>query len=659
MEESQDLKKLFTFLQGFIYFFLIIEFSVFILHDTSYLFYFSPVIEKLRKIEIYQNVYFSKAFTIVLILMVSVGTKSKKEIEFQPLKHVFIPLFLGILLFFGATFFFFNDTHALLFEQVSVADSLYIFLSFIGAILIQTSFDNISKRIQSNLAKDKYNVENESFQQSTEKLESDKSVNIPIKFYHKKRIQKGWMNIHNVFRGTLLIGTPGSGKSFSIINSFIRQLSAKKYALMVYDFKYPDLANLTYFHYLKNKSLGKIDNYKFHVINYDHIEKSRRINPIKKDYLTSLADCIETAESLVMALKRSDKSSGGSGQFFDQSAINFLAAVFYFFSKFEDGRYCTFPHVLSFIKSDYEKIFSALYSNDELESLLSPFRSAYLNKAFDQLEGQIGTLRINISRLATKETYWVLSGDDFDLQISNPKNPSYLVLANDPATIGINGSINALVVNRITKLVNSKGNLPSALIVDEVPTLYMHKIENLIATARSNKVAVLLGLQDLPQFRQQYGKETADTICSVTANIISGEVHNKETTEWLQNIFGKVKQTSESISIDRNRTSLSIRENMDFLIPTAKISNLKTGELVAHIAQESTEFSGKYEAGNYHCKIDLNMKNIQIENSNFKQMPVYYQFNSVQHKDQILKANYIRINKQVDNIFSTFTNIKQ
>lgn len=658
MEESQDLKKLFSFLQGFIYFALIVEFVVLILSDTTYVAAATPIIQRIQTIGIYQNVYYSKLFTLLLIITVSIGTRSKKELQFHPFKHVFFPLLFGLLLFFGAAFFYFNDTHAEVFTEITYSDFFYMLMSLFGAVFIQTSFDNISKKIKSNLAKDRYNVENESFEQSMDKVLTDKSVNIPMKFYYKGKVNKGWLNIHNVFRGTLLIGTPGSGKSFSVINSYIRQLSAKEYSLLVYDFKFPDLSKIAYYHYRKHKSNGKLSNFKFHVLNYDKIEYSRRINPIRKDYLNTLAECIETAESLIMALKKSDKSGGGSGQFFDQSAINFLASVFYFFSKYDDGKYCTFPHVLSFIKQDYEKIFTTLYSNDELESLLSPFRSAYMNKAFDQLEGQIGTLRINISRLATKETYWVLSGDDFDLKISNPESPSFLILANDPATIGINSAINALVLNRITKLVNSKGNLPSALIIDEVPTLYMHKIENLIATARSNRVAILLGLQELPQFRQQYGKETADTICSVTANIISGEVHNKETTEWLQNIFGKVKQTSESISIDRNRASVSLRENMDYLIPTAKISNLKTGELVAHIAQESNEYTGKYSAGNYNCKIDLDMKAIEDESRDLPEMPVYYKFSTLEEKEAILKLNYHRVNKEVESIFTTFTTMK-
>lgn len=307
------------------------------------------------------------------------------------------------------------------------------------------------------------------------------------------------------------------------------------------------------------------------MINLVDVEKSRRLNPWKPEYIKTLADASETAEGLVEALKKGDKS-GGSDQFFTQSAVNFLASCIYFFSKHEDGKYSSLPHVLAFLNLSYEEIFNTLFSEPELTSLLSPFSTAYKAKAFDQLEGQVGTLKIFISRLSTKETFWVFSGDDFDLKISDRDNPSILVLANDPGTQSIVSACYSVVINRLTRLINSKNNLPCALIIDEVPTLFIHRIENLIATARSNKVAVLMGLQELPQFKQQYGKETASTITSVVGNIISGSVRSKETLDWLERLFGKVKQTGESLSINRNKTSLSLNEKLEPLIPAGKIA---------------------------------------------------------------------------------------
>ncbi|RYZ16229.1 MAG: type IV secretory system conjugative DNA transfer family protein, partial [Sphingobacteriales bacterium] len=344
----------------------------------------------------------------------------------------------------------------------------------------------------------------------------------------------------------------------------------------------------------------------------------------KSCYIRSLADAGETAEGLVEALKKGDKA-GGSDQFFTQSAINFLAACVYFLSKYENGRYSSPPHVLALLNCTYEEIFNTLFTEPELASLLSPFVSAWRAKAFDQLEGQVGTLKIFISRLATKEVYWVLSGDDFDLKISDKDKPGVLVLANDPNTQNINSACYSIVLNRLTKLINAKGNLPSALIIDEVPTLFIHKVENLIATARSNKVAVLLGLQELPQFQSQYGKDTAATIISVIGNVISGSVRNKETLEWLERLFGKSKQRGESLSIDRNKTSLSLNEKLEVLIPAGKIASLNAGEMVGVIAADAQEtYTGKFETSAINCRINLNLAEIANEEKSYKPLPTYY-----------------------------------
>lgn len=531
-------------------------------------------------------------------------------------------------------------------------DLAYIFCSIAGTLLMHVAMDNISKIISSKLGKDKWNVEGESFMQPTLANINDYSVNIPMLFYHKKKVHKGWINLTNIFRGTIVIGTPGSGKTFGIINPAIRQLIAKEFALCVYDFKHPDLGKIAYYHYLLTKKKGRCKGFGFHVVNLNDIEKSRRVNPWRKEYITTLADASETAEGLVEALKKGDKS-GGSDQFFTQSAVNFLAACIYFFSRVENGRYSSPPHVLAFLNLSYEDIFSALFSEPELLSLLSPFKTAFVAKAFDQLEGQIGTLKIFISRLATKETFWIFSGDDFDLKISNPASPGILVLANDPGTQQINSAVYSILLNRITRLVNSKGNQPCGIIVDEVPTLFMHRIENLIATARSNRVAVILGLQELPQFKQQYGKDTATTIISVIGNVLSGSVRNKETLDWLERLFGKVKQLSESLSIDRNKTSVSLSEKLEPLIPAGKIASLKAGELVGMIASEAeTTYTGRFETAAVNCKVNLDLAEIAKEESMYPDMPVCYDFRG--KKEDILKENFKRINREVEQLISKF-----
>jgi len=522
----------------------------------------------------------------------------------------------------------------------------------VGAVLLSVSMDNISKMIRSGLGKDKWNVEGESFMQQVKSVVTPYSVNIPMQFYFKGKVRAGWINIVNPFRGTILIGTPGSGKSFGVVNPFIRQLIAKEFCTCVYDFKFPDLGKITYYHYLLAKQQGKCKKHGFHVINLNEPEKSRRTNPWRSDYLQTLADASEGAEGLVEAMKKGDKS-GGSDQFFTQSAINFLAACIYFFSKYGKGKYSSFPHVLAFLNHSYEDIFNTLFSEPELVPLLSPFKSAYLAKAFNQLEGQVGTLKIFISRLATKETFWVFSGDDFNLKISDPDSPGIVVLANDPNTQNINSACYSVIMNRLTKLINNKGNLPSALIIDEIPTLYTYKIENLLATARSNKVAILMGLQELPQFNQHYGKDTAATIVSVVGNVLAGSVRNKETLDWLERLFGKSKQIGESLSIDRNKTSTSLQEKLEPLIPAGKMAALNTGEMVGLIAADVQEnYTGQFETSAINCRINLDKRALRAEEAGYKELPVYYDFGG--KKEEILRQNFIRINNEVLGVITEF-----
>ncbi len=651
MEESRDLQKLYSFFQGIIYLSIFMEIAVIIFMVKDM---FPPVVDslvlRLSTLALYQKIIYSKLTTFFLIMMVAIGTKARKDVELNATKHIMLPLIIGFLLFFGAILFYQYEIGIYVFNKITLFDLGYISFSFIGAMLIHIALDNVSKRIKSNLLQDRFNVENESFEQSKKPIRNAYSINIPMRFYFNRKHQKGWLNITNPFRATLLIGTPGSGKTFSIIIPYIKQHLAKGFSMMVYDFKYPDLAKVTYNHYLKQKKVLK--SHQFHMINLNQLEHSRRINPLKPEYISTLADASETAEALIEALRKTSRTSGAD-QFFSQSAINFLASVIYFFSRHANGKYATLAHVLSFLNHDYQSIFKVLFSEMELESLLSPFKSAFDQKAFDQLEGQVGTLKINLSRLATKETYWVFSSDDFDLKISDPNNPSILVMANDPDTQSINSACYSVIMNRLIRLINKKGNLPTSLIVDEVPTLYIHKIENLIATARSNRVSVLMGLQELPQFRQQYGKETSDTICAVAANVISGSARNKETLDWLEKLFGKVRQLRSGLSIDRTKTSITMNEYMDNLIPGSKIAALSAGEIVAQIGRETTD--QKSNLSTYRCKIDINPRKADKETERYKDLPKYYDFGNKEEKEKILRDNLFKINQEVAEVIASFS----
>lgn len=655
MEETKEQQSMHRFLQFCIYLSLFFEVLLNVygkrLGEGKFDHQLTLFLERLARLPFYSQLLFSKLFTLLLIVLVSVGTLSRKSKDLNPRNAIAYPLAIGFTLFFLSVWVIGIRGSPIL-AGYSLAELSYLSASLVGTVLIHVGMDNVSKIIRSKFGKDKWNVEGESFMQAQKPVEHEYSVNIPMLFYFKGKVRKGWINLENIFRGTMVIGTPGSGKSFGVVNPFIRQLIAKGFTACIYDFKHPDLGKIAYYHFLLMKQSNKASKTEFHVINLNEVEKSRRINPWKADYIRTLSDASETAEALVEALKKGDKS-GGSDQFFTQSAVNFLASCIYFFSKYENGKYSSLPHVLAFLNQPYEDIFTTLFSEPELTSLLSPFMFAFNAKAFDQLEGQVGTLKIFISRLSTKETFWVFSGDDFNLKISSPETPGVLVLANDPGTQNINSACYSVVLNRMIRLINSKSNKPCALIIDEVPTLFMHRIENLIATARSNKVAVLMGLQELPQFKQQYGKDTATTITAVVGNVLSGSVRNKETLEWLERLFGKVKQTGESLSIDHTKTSLSLNEKLEPLIPAGKIASLKAGELVGILAADSVQkYTGKFETSAINCRVNLDMAAIAKEEGNYPELPIYYDFEG--QRDTLLRKNFFRINKEVQLIASKF-----
>ena len=586
---------------------------------------------------------------------------------------------------------------------------LYMIASLIGVILIHISFDNISKFLKEGLLKDRFNLENESFEQCQELQENKYSVNIPMRYYYKGKFRKGWVNIVNPFRGTWVVGTPGSGKTFSIIEPFIRQHSAKGFSMVVYDYKFPTLATKLYYHYKLNQKQGKLpQGCKFNIVNFVDVEYSKRVNPIQLKYINSLAAASETAETLLESLQKGKKEGGGgSDQFFQTSAVNFLAACIYFFCNWEKepydkdgniltaeknqdpqtkrmiptgrvfdangnevepaywlGRYSDMPHILSFLNESYQTIFEVLETDNEVAPLLGPFQTAMKNKAFEQLEGMIGTLRVYTSRLATKESYWVFhkDGDDFDLKVSDPQNPSYLVIANDPEMESIIGALNALILNRLITRVNSGlgKNVPVSIIVDELPTLYFHKIDRLIGTARSNKVSVALGFQELPQLEADYGKVGMQKIITTVGNVVSGSARSKETLEWLSSdIFGKVVQLKKGVTIDRDKTSINLNENMDSLVPASKISDMPTGWVCGQTARDfvqtkvgpngsmNIQESEEFKTSKFFCKTDFDMTEIKKEEQNYISLPKFYKFKSRDERERILYKNFVQVGEDV------------
>lgn len=653
MQEQQNQIKIYDFFQKMVYGVVTLD-CLTLFFANAKIPVVSNILQSFAKMGVFYPPINAKLSTLVLITLVAIGTKAKKKRDLNPTKEIFVPIAVGLLMIIlslvlvsGAS----DNSLPTLIPYFNSYQVGYIILSYVGAMITQKGADSISKLMKTKMDKDRWNTEEESFDQNRELVETKTSVNIPYKFRYKKQTHQGWMNI-DPFRGTMVIGVPGSGKTWGVINPAIRQLIGKGFCLCIYDFKFPSLGEIAYYHHLLKKKNDPNYKHKFHVVNLDQVEYSRRVNPFKKEYINTLAQAQEMAESMVTALQKGGGSGGGGSEaFFTQSAVNFLASTIYYFGTYEEGKYSDLPHILSFMNRSYQEIFDTLFTNEELVSLMSPFRSAYENKAFDQLEGQVGTVKIFLSRLATKESFWVFSGDEVQLKISDPSDPSILILASNPRTQDINSALYSAVLNRVISQINDKGNLYSGLIADEFPTIYIHKVDNLVATARSNEVAVMLGLQEQPQLRQFYKKEVAETISAIMGNILSGAVRDKGTLDWLEKMFGKIKQKSYSESISNQGSNMTISEKMDVMIPAGKIAGLRTGEMAGMVVQGNNNATEDFKTSAIFGKINLDIKAIKEEENNYVKMPVYYSFKDSagnDRKSEILMANFRRINKEVE-----------
>ena len=720
MEESKDLQSLYKVFRTFIYASVILEFFEYAI-DPNMLDFWGGVLvdihDRIKLMDVYQDghILHSKIMTLLIICVTCIGTRNKKHLEFNAKTMVIYPISAGIILMFLSVWVFKQHWPPHIFTLYS-STWLYFVMSIVGTVLCHVALDNISKYLKDGLLKDRFNFENESFEQMPDEVKNKYSINIPMRYYYKGKFRKGWVNIVNPFRGTWVVGTPGSGKTFSIIEPFIRQHSAKGFAMVVYDYKFPTLAQKLYYHYRVNKKAGLTPkDCDFNIINFVNVEYSRRVNPIQLKYISNLAAASETAETLLESLQKGKKEGGGgSDQFFQTSAVNFLAACIYFFCNYEKrpydanghemnydktidpetgmikptgvvrdtagnivepaywlGKYSDMPHILSFLNESYETIFEVLMTDTEVAPLLGPFRTAFDNKAMEQLEGMIGTLRVFTSRLATKESYWIFSkeGDDFDLKVSDPAHPSYLLIANDPEMESIIGALNALILNRLVTRVNTgQGkNVPVSIIVDELPTLYFHKIDRLIGTARSNKVSVTLGFQELPQLESDYGKVGMQKVITTVGNVVSGSARAKETLEWLSNdIFGKVVQLKKGVTIDRDRTSINLNENMDALVPGSKIADMPTGWICGQTARDfiktktgrgdsmDIQEAEEFQTSKFFCKTDFNMEEIKKEEADYANYPIpkFYNFPSVEARERILYANFLKVNKEVKDMIA-------
>ncbi|EHO09875.1 conjugal transfer protein MobC [Myroides odoratimimus] len=599
-----------------------------------------PVIDKIllgfnSKASLFAHPLYTKIFSILLLALSLSGNTGVKNQRIT-LKKV------AILFLMGAGLFFLN--FFLLKSNLIVVNILYIASLSIGYILLLVSGAYLSRLINQELLEDVFNLENESFYQETRLLQNPYSVNLPTKFYYRKKWHNGWINVVNPFRATIVLGTPGSGKTYAVINSFIKQQIEKGFAMYIYDFKYDDLSTIAYNHLLLHSNKYKITP-KFYVINFDNPRKSHRCNPINPSFITDISDAYESAYTIMLNLNRSWIQK--QGDFFVESPIILLAAIIWFLKIYKNGKHCTFPHSIELLNKPYKDVFTILTSYDSLENYLSPFMDAWQGGAQDQLQGQIASAKIPLSRMISPSLYWVMSGDDFSLDINNPSEPKILCVGNNPDRQSIYSAALGLYNSRIVKLINKKDQLKSSVIIDELPTIYFRGLDNLIATARSNKVAVCLGFQDFSQLVRDYGDKESKVIQNTVGNIFSGQVVG-DTAKSLSERFGKILQKRQSISITRQDRSTSFSTQLDMLIPASKISSLSQGMFVGAV---SDDFSQKIKQKFFHAQILIDSDRIKNQEMNYKKIPTLTSFTDYKgndHLDRAITDNYNQIKKDVE-----------
>ena len=590
-----------------------------------------------RTAGLFSHTLYTKIFALVLLALSCMGSKGVKNQKITWTK-IYIALAIGFVLFFLNT--------ALLKVTINTGTISYIVTTGLGYIALMVAGVWMSRLLRNNLMDDVFNNENESFQQETMLIENEYSVNLPTKFYYKEKWNNGWINIVNPFRATIVLGTPGSGKSYAIVNNYIKQQIEKGFSMYIYDFKFDDLSTIAYNHLLKHRDKYKVQP-KFYVINFDDPRKSHRCNPLNPDFMTDISDAYEAAYTIMLNLNRSWIQK--QGDFFVESPIILLAAIIWYLKIYDDGKYCTFPHAIELLNKKYSDVFTILTSYPDLENYLSPFMDAWQGGAQDQLQGQIASAKIPLSRMISPQLYWVMTGDDFSLDINNPKEPKILCVGNNPDRQNIYSAALGLYNSGIVKLINKKGQLKSSVIIDELPTIYFRGLDNLIATARSNKVAVCLGFQDYSQLTRDYGDKESKVIQNTVGNIFSGQVVG-ETAKSLSERFGKVLQKRQSMSINRNDTSTSISTQLDSLIPASKISTLTQGFFVGSV---SDNFDERIEQKIFHAEIVVDNVKVASETKRYQKIPEILSFVTEQGEDKMkdeIESNYKRIKSDILNI---------
>jgi hypothetical protein len=598
------------------------------------------VLVNIYKLAIFRSMLIAKSVALMFLIISLIGTKGKKD-EHIKLSNAITYAILGLGLYYSSGILFKLQAAYL------IIAGIYISVTSIGFLLFLTGVSMMYRIINVNLGKDIFNHENETFPQEERKLENEYSINLPARYRLKGKVRNSWINVINPFRGALVMGTPGAGKSYFVIRHIITQHIKKGFTMFLYDFKYDDLSKIAYNTLLNNSKAYQVKP-KFFVINFEDLNRSHRCNPLDPASMWDITDAMESSRTFMLGLNREWIKK--QGDFFVESPINFVTALIWFLKKYEGGKYCTLPHAIELAQVDYKYLFALLRTEPEIEVLINPFISAWQNEAYDQLEGQIASAKISMARLVSPSLYYVLSGNDFSLDLNNPVDPKIICMGNNPLKQQVYGAVLSLYISRTIKLVNQKNKLKCNLIFDEFPTIYFNNIDSLIATARSNKVATTLSVQDYSQLKKDYGREQAEVIMNIVGNILSGQVTG-DTAKQLSERFGKIMQERNSVTINSQDTSVSKSTQLDFAVPASKIATLSSGEFVGLVADDP---DNKISLKVFHNEIINDHKAIKDEEIAYKDLPIIRQIDS-----DIIMANYLSIKTDIDLIIKTELSSKE
>lgn len=551
----------------------------------------------------------SKLIALMFLLLSVLGVKGRKS-ERLNYRTAFAYLITGLLSYLSSGLILYINT-----MPVTTVAISYISITGIGFILVLTGGGLLTRIIKNKLKPDIFNKGNETFPQEERLIINAYSLNLPAKYRLKSQIRDSWINFVNARRSILIMGSPGSGKSYFIIENFIRQITEKGMALFVFDHKFPELTTLTYNCFLKHRNKYP-KGIAYYSINFTNPELSHQCNPIHPATLSNLTHAIESSKSLLLSMNRS--WANRQGDFFIESPINLLAAVIWFLRKYQDGMYCTLPHAIELLHVELEKLFTVLNTESEIATLVNPFIQLYKDGDTETLSNQVVSVKIPLGRISSPEFYYILSGDDFSLDINNLAEPKIFCLGNDPQSQEALAPIMSLYVDRLNKIINQPGCYPCAQVCDEFASIRATSVMKTIATGRSNNIITAIAVQDYSQLKLMYSKEEAEVIFNITGNVISGQVSG-ETAKLLSERFAKTFQERESISINSSDTSISKSKHLELAIPASTISSLSSGEFVGFVADNPDEI---IELKTFHARIVNDDAAIISEKKNYLPLPI-------------------------------------